>query len=289
MQSAKSFLASAEKVAFDIDHREKIKFNISRYDSAVEKGKSRYRDIELAKLRAARIKRKVVDNLPGLLLQFERSITKNGAKVYWAENATDAVKIAVHFARDANAKTLVKSKSMITEEIELNDHLEKNGIESIETDLGEFIVQVAGEKPYHIVTPAMHKSKEDVAELFHKHFNTPVNSTPEEMTLFVRKYLRKKFLDADVGVNGANFLIAEEGAVAVTENEGNALLSASMPKLQIVIAGMEKILPSIDDLDLFWPLLAAHGTGQQITVYNNLFFGPRKKNHSLQQSFLWSA
>lgn len=278
MQSAKSFLASAEKVAFDIDHREKIKFNISRYDSAVEKGKSRYRDIELAKLRAARIKRKVVDNLPGLLLQFERSITKNGAKVYWAENATDAVKIAVHFARDANAKTLVKSKSMITEEIELNDHLEKNGIESIETDLGEFIVQVAGEKPYHIVTPAMHKSKEDVAELFHKHFNTPVNSTPEEMTLFVRKYLRKKFLDADVGVNGANFLIAEEGAVAVTENEGNALLSASMPKLQIVIAGMEKILPSIDDLDLFWPLLAAHGTGQQITVYNNLFFGPRKKN-----------
>jgi len=186
MHSAKSFLASAEKVAFDIGHREKIKFNISKYDSAVKKGKSRYRDLELAKFRAARIKREVVEKLPSFLLQFERSITKNGAKVYWAENAEDAVKIAVHFAREANAKTLVKSKSMITEEIELNDHLEKSGIESIETDLGEFIVQVAGEKPYHIVTPAMHKSKEDVAELFHKHFNTPVNSTPEELTLFVR-------------------------------------------------------------------------------------------------------
>jgi L-lactate dehydrogenase complex protein LldF len=116
-----------------------------------------------------------------------------------------------------------------------------------------------------------------VAELFHKHFDTPINSTPEELTLFVRKYLREKFLNADVGVNGANFLIAKEGAVAVTENEGNALLSASIPRLHIVIAGIEKILPSVDDLDLFWPLLAAHGTGQQITVYNNLFFGPAKE------------
>jgi L-lactate dehydrogenase complex protein LldF len=186
----------------------------------------------------------------------------------------------VHFAKEAGAKTLVKSKSMITEEIELNDHLEKNGIEAVETDLGEFIVQVAGERPYHIVTPAMHKSKEDVAELFHKHFDTPITSTPEELTLFVRKYLREKFLNADVGVNGANFLIAKEGAVAVTENEGNALLSASIPRLHIVIAGIEKILPSVDDLDLFWPLLAAHGTGQQCTVYNNLFFGPAKEGEN---------
>jgi L-lactate dehydrogenase complex protein LldF len=167
---------------------------------------------------------------------------------------------------------------MITEEIELNDHLENAGIETVETDLGEFIVQVAGEKPYHIVTPAMHKSKEDVACLFNEHFNTPIDLTPEQMTLFVRGYLRKKFISADVGVTGANFLIAKEGAVAVTENEGNALLSASMPKLHIVIAGIEKILPELKDLDLFWPLLAVHGTGQQITVYSNLFFGPKKQS-----------
>jgi len=276
--AAGKFLVEAENVAFDLEHRKKIRFNIGKYDSAVEKGKSRYKDFELAKLRAARVKREVVNNLPELLQQFETSITKNGVEVFWAENAVDAVNVAVSFAKEAEAKTLVKSKSMITEEIELNDHLEKNGIEAVETDLGEFIVQVAGERPYHIVTPAMHKSKEDVAELFHKHFDTPLNSTPEELTLFVRKYLREKFLNADVGVNGANFLIAKEGAVAVTENEGNALLSGSMPKLHIVIAGIEKILPSIDDLDLFWPLLAAHGTGQQITVYNNLFFGPRKEN-----------
>ena len=278
MQSAKTFLSEAENVAFDVEHRKKIRFNIEKYDNAVEKGKSRYRDVELAKFRAARIKREVVENLPELLLQFEKSITGNGAKVFWADNAEDAVNIAIHFAKKINAKTLVKSKSMMTEEIEFNHHFEESGVEAIETDLGEFIVQVAGERPYHIVTPAMHKSKEDIAELFNEHFNTPEDSTPEELTLFVRNYLRKKFLDADVGVTGANFLIAKEGAVAVTENEGNALLSASMPKLHIVIAGIEKVLPSVDDLDLFWPLLAVHGTGQQITVYNNLFFGPHKSN-----------
>ena len=274
----KSFLTAAEDVAFDIEHRDKIKFNIGKYNSAVEKGRHRYRNIEQAKLRAGRIKRTVLNNLPLLLTQFEKSITENGVKVYWAEDANDAVSIAVSETKKIGGKTLVKSKSMITEEIDLNESLEKQGIESIETDLGEFIVQVAGERPYHIVTPAMHKSKEDVAELFNKHFDTPGNSTPEELTLFVRKYLRKKFINADVGVTGANFLIAREGAVAVTENEGNALLSASMPRLHIVIAGIEKIIPSIDDLDVFWPLLAAHGTGQQMTVYNNLFFGPRKNN-----------
>ncbi len=276
--SVKLFLTAAEDVAFDIEHRDKIKFNIGKYNNAVEKGRHRYSNLEQAKLRAGRIKRKVLNNLPSLLTQFEKSITENGVKVYWAEDANDAVSIAVSETKKIGGKTLVKSKSMITEEIDFNESLEKQGIESIETDLGEFIVQVAGERPYHIVTPAMHKSKEDVAELFNKHFDTPDNSTPEELTLFVRKYLRKKFINADVGVTGANFLIAREGAVAVTENEGNALLSASMPRLHIVIAGIEKIIPSIDDLDIFWPLLAVHGTGQQMTVYNNLFFGSRKNS-----------
>jgi L-lactate dehydrogenase complex protein LldF len=276
--SVKSFLTAAEGVAFDIEHRDKIKFNIGKYNSAVEKGRNRYGNIELAKQRAGRIKREVLNNLPSLLIQFEKSITKNGARVYWADDSKDAVSIAISETEKIGGKTLVKSKSMITEEIDFNESLERQGIESIETDLGEFIVQVAGERPYHIVTPAMHKSKEDVAELFTKHFNTPNNLTPEELTLFVRKYLRKKFINADVGVNGANFLVAREGAVAVTENEGNALLSASMPRLHIVIAGIEKIIPNIDDLDIFWPLLAVHGTGQQMTVYNNLFFGPRKNS-----------
>ena len=166
---------------------------------------------------------------------------------------------------------------MTTEEIELNENLEKNHIESVETDLGEYIVQLAGEKPYHIVTPAMHKSKENVAELFNEKFDLPINSTPEEITYFVRKKLKDKFLNADAGITGANFLIADVGAIALTENEGNGFLSMSLPKIHIVIVGIEKIIPSINDLHLFWPLLAQHGTGQKLTVYNSVVLGPRQE------------
>jgi len=168
----------------------------------------------------------------------------------------------------------VKSKSMISEEIELNDALEKSGIESVETDLGEYIVQLAGEKPYHIVTPAMHKSKEDIAALFHEKFGISENSTPEEITRFVRQKLRKKFVEAGAGITGANFLIADTGSIALTENEGNGMMTFSFPKIHIVIAGIERIIPSFRDLQLFWPLLASHGTGQHITVYNSIVSGP---------------
>ena len=164
---------------------------------------------------------------------------------------------------------------MVTEEITLNENLEKKKTEAIETDLGEYIVQLAGEKPYHILTPAMHKSKEDISELFHKKFKTPVDSTPKDITNFVRQRLREKFLEADAGISGANFLIADTGSIALTENEGNGLMSVSFPKLHIVIAGIEKIIPSINDLDLFWPLLGTYGTGQNITVYNTVISGPK--------------
>lgn len=150
------------------------------------------------------------------------------------------------------------------------------GCESVETDLGEFIVQLAGEKPYHIVTPAMHKSKDDIAKLFNEKFNLPITSTPEEMTNYVRGVLREKYTRADIGVTGANFLIADTGAIALTENEGNGVMSTSFPKVHIAIAGIEKIIPSLKDLGLYWPLLAALGTGQQITNYSTVFTGPRK-------------
>jgi L-lactate dehydrogenase complex protein LldF len=274
--SKKEFLKTSDVIAYDHVHRDKLRYNIGKYNDAYERGKKRYLKFENAKQQAACIKRKALANLPALLTQFESSITKNGAKVLWAHDARDAIQIISQLLCDRQATQLVKSKSMTTEELHLNEALLEIGVESIETDLGEFIVQVADERPYHIVTPAMHKSKEDVAELFHRHFNTSEKATPEQLTKFVRKYLREKYITADVGVNGANFLIAREGAVAVTENEGNALLSGSFPKTHIVIAGIEKVIPSLDDLGLLWPLLAAHGTGQQMTVYNNLFFGPSK-------------
>lgn len=169
---------------------------------------------------------------------------------------------------------------MVTEEIHLNDFLEKNNIESVETDLGEYIQQLDGEPPYHIVTPAMHKSKEDVARLFTDKLGTQPNLTPEQLTLVARDKLREKYIKAEIGITGANFIIADIGAIAVTENEGNARLSCSMPKTHIVIAGIEKVIPSMTDLALFWPLLSTFGTGQRITVYNTIVTGPRQENES---------
>ena len=165
---------------------------------------------------------------------------------------------------------------MVTEEIHLNKFLEQNNIESVETDLGEYIQQLDGEPPYHIVTPAMHKSKEDVAKLFYEKLNSKPNLTPEELTLVAREKLREKYVQAEIGITGANFIIADTGSIAVTENEGNARLSSAFPKTHIAITGIEKIIPSFTDLGLFWPLLATYGTGQTITVYNSVISGPRQ-------------
>lgn len=269
------FLIDSEVKAFDLEHRKKLKFNIGRYDAAVVKGKLQYSNLELAKERAARIKRNVVNNLEEYLIEFESNFTKNGGKIIWADDASEAVKQILDILKKRDTKKVVKSKSMVTEEIELNKHLIANGIESLETDLGEYIVQLDNDRPYHIVTPAMHKSKEDIADLFHKKFNTDEKATPEELTLFVRKLLRNKYLEADVGITGANFLVADVGGIALTENEGNGVLTMSIPKVHIAITGYEKIIPSIKDLDLFWSLLSTHGTGQKITVYNSVITGPK--------------
>jgi L-lactate dehydrogenase complex protein LldF len=244
----------------------------------VEKGKMRYRNMELARDRASYLKSKVIANLADYLEEFEKNATKNGIEVIWARDGKEAVDNIFEILKNSQVKSVVKTKSIISEELELNENLEEKGIKPVETDLGEFIVQVAGEKPYHILTPAMHKSKEDVAKLFHEKFETPPESTPEELTRFVRKKLREKFISAGAGITGANFLVADTGSIALTENEGNGMMSVSFPKIHIVISGIEKIIPSVKDLPLFLPLLAAKGTGQQVTVYNSLLSGPRKEN-----------
>ena len=268
------------KVPFDLEHRRKIKFNISRYDLKVPEGKKQYKYLELAKKRAAFLKYKAINDIDRYLLEFEANFIQKGGKVIWANDANEAVKEINKILTKHSARTIVKSKSMITEEIDFNEEMHKSKRESLETDLGEFIVQVAGEKPYHIITPIMHKSKEDVAELFSKKYDLTPNSSPEEITAFVRKLLREKFVNADAGITGVNFLVADTGSVCVTENEGNALMSVSFPKVHIAIAGIEKIIPSLEDLDLYWSLLSTFGTGQNITVYNNIISGPRQENET---------
>ncbi|MBK8364380.1 MAG: iron-sulfur cluster-binding protein [Bacteroidetes bacterium] len=273
---SEQFLIDAEDRVFNKEHRRKLAFNILQYDKKVVDGKLQYDDFETARQRAAMLKWKVMENLDKYLTEFESNFSKRGGKVIWAQDADEAISEMMRIMKHAKAKTVVKAKSMTTEEIHVNEALTAENIESLETDLGEFIVQLRNESPYHIVTPAMHLSKEDVAKTFNEKFKLPLTSTPKEITAFVREKLREKYQIADVGITGANFLIADSGSVCVTENEGNALMSIAFPKIQIAIVGIEKIIPTLTDLDLFWPLLATHGTGQNITVYNSISTGPRQ-------------
>lgn len=275
-KNAATFIAKSTIKAADLEHRRKINFNIGKYNAAVPKGKLQFTDMQLVREKAKNVKWRAIENLDAYLELFERKITQNGAQVIWAETSDDALQSIAEICEATNCKTVVKSKSMVTEEIHLNAFLETKGIESIETDLGEYIQQLDGEPPYHIITPAMHKNKDDVAKLFHNKLGTPRNLTPEQLTLVARNNLRQKYIQAEVGITGANFILADIGGIAITENEGNARLSCAFPKTHIVIVGIEKVLPSVNDLALFWPLLSTYGTGQKVTVYNSVVTGPRK-------------
>lgn len=279
-KTAEKFVENSAQKSFDVSHRGIINYNIGKYDLAVERGLSRLVNLEFAKKKGHQIKWKVMENLDKLLPEFETNFQKNGGKVLWANDVDEANKEILNILQKVNAKSVIKSKSMVTEEIHLNEFLEKNGVESLESDLGEYIVQLLEQKPYHIVTPAMHLSKEDIAKLFHEKFGTPIDATPQTLTLKARELLRDKYLSADVGITGANFLIADTGSIAITENEGNARLTTTFPKIHIAIVGIEKLIPSVSDLDLFWPMLSTHGTGQNLTVYNSIISGPRKENET---------
>ncbi len=274
MSNSKIFLNNAKEKSSDLKHRLKINFNISQYDKSVEKGKHQFSNIELARKKAKNRKWLAIENLDQYLEAFEANFIGRGGKVIWAEDADQAIEEILHIAKVNKVSSVVKSKSMATEEIELNHHLEKNGIEAVETDLGEYIVQLAGEKPYHIVTPAMHKSKEDVQVLFNEKLGTSPDLNPTELTAEACKRLRSKYRQAEIGITGANFIIADTGSIAITENEGNGRLSMAFPKIHIAIVGIDKIIPSIKDLEFYWPLLSTFGTGQKLTVYNNIISGP---------------
>ena len=274
--TAANFNARSTIKAEDLDHRNKINFNIGRYNTAVPQGKQQFAELNLARERAKNTKWRALETLDQQLEEFEANFTRRGGRVIWAENTKQALAEILTICKEKKCRTIVKSKSMVTEELKLNHFLEENNIESVETDLGEYIQQLDGEPPYHIVTPAMHKSKEDVAKLFYEKLNTKPNLTPEQLTLVARDKLRKKYVQAEIGITGANFIISDIGGIAVTENEGNARLCAAFPKTHIVIAGLEKVIPSLTDLGLFWPLLATFGTGQRVTVYNTIITGPRQ-------------
>lgn len=226
---------------------------------------------------ASQIKLHTISNLAQYLEQFEQNAQQLGVKVHWASNAAEHNEIVLKLLQEHEVKKLVKSKSMLTEECHLNPYLERHGIEVIDTDLGERIVQLREETPSHIVLPAIHIKKEEVGETFHKHLKTEEGaSDPGYLTEAARQHLREQFLTADAGLTGVNFGIAETGGVVVCTNEGNADLGTALPKLHIASMGIEKLIPKPEHLGVFTRLLARSATGQPITTYTSHFHGPRE-------------
>ncbi|MCL4246230.1 MAG: lactate utilization protein, partial [Candidatus Dadabacteria bacterium] len=228
--------------------------------------------------RAREIKKHTIARLDEYLLELEINVRKAGGHVHWARDAEEARKIIIDIARRNGVTSVVKSKSMATEEIELNEGLEAAGIRAVETDLGEYIIQLAGEHPSHIIAPAIHKTRQDISELFAEKLGVPYLSEPEELTKVARERLRGEFLGAGMGVSGANFGVAETGTIVIVENEGNARLTTTVPRIHVALMGIEKLLPRFGDLSLFLPLLVRSATGQKTSTYISLITGPRREN-----------
>ena len=274
--AAQEFLRKAIVKSADLEHRAIIQRGIASYDAAVAKGKLRFADWEAARDRCSAIKADAIANLAQYLTEFEQRIIERGGHVHWAENAEQANNYVVELARARNVKTVVKSKSMVTEEIHLAAALEKIGVTVWETDLGEFIVQLRKEPPYHIVTPAMHLSRHQIADLFRDKLGEDVeDADPVRLVAAASVALRRAFFSAEMGISGANFLVADSGMVAISTNEGNGRLTTSIPRIHVVVTGIEKIIPRMSDLAVLWPVLATSGTGQPITTYSTLIRGPR--------------
>ncbi len=233
-------------------------------------------DYQELRTQANAVKAHAIANLDYYLEEFERNVKAHGGHVAYCKDGTEVSDFVLGLAKERGSKLIVKSKSMTSEEVDLNERLEHHGLESVETDLGEYILQLAHEKPYHIVAPALHMTRYDVAGIFERELHIANETVPERQAQIARGVLRQKFLDADIGISGANFLVADSGAVTIIENEGNARLTTSAPKIHIAIAGIEKVIPRAQDLAVFLKLLARSATGQALSVYASFLSGPRR-------------
>jgi L-lactate dehydrogenase complex protein LldF len=233
-------------------------------------------DWEALRFHAREVKDHTLGRLAEYLEQFEANLIRQGAEVIWAEDGAQVAQFLRSLIRHKGVRRVVKSKTMLGEETRVNEALEQDGIEVVETDLGEYIVQLCGEAPFHIVTPAMHKSRQEVADLFAERFGMARTEDVAELTATARRVLRDRFLQAELGITGANFGIAETGTIVIVENEGNARLTVSLPRIHVVLMGIEKLLPRLADLPVFLKLLTRSATGQRISSYVNLVSGPRQ-------------
>jgi L-lactate dehydrogenase complex protein LldF len=272
----RQFKEQAQLLTHDLRHRQLIQTALRNYEVVRDKTRAAFQDWSAARQAAAETKWEAINHLDQYLVEFAAKLEARGTKVHWASTGQQARDIILGIIRQNNARSIIKSKAMTSEEIHLNEALEHAGFNVVESDLGEFIVQLRKEHPYHIVFPAMHLTRGEISDLFARELGSPATQSPEELTMIARRVLRQKYITADIGFTGANFAVAETGMISITENEGNARLTAALPKVMVTLLGIEKILPRLEDLALFLPMLATIGTGQALTCYNSFYSGPRQ-------------
>lgn len=272
----KQFQRDADQVTADFDYRMWMQSALAGYARTRAGTESRFTDWQAARAAAADIKWDAIEHLDEHLARFADQLEARGTRVYWASDAAEARAYIVQVLREHGATNIIKSKTMTSEEIHLNDLLVKEGFTVDESDLGEFIVQLREEGPYHFVFPAMHLNRDEISRIFEEKLGSEPTRDPERLTMIARQVMREKYLAADVGISGANFGVAETGMISITENEGNARLATALPKVHIALMGIEKIVPKLEDLALLLPMLATAGTGQTLTGYNSMIGGPRQ-------------
>jgi L-lactate dehydrogenase complex protein LldF len=274
--STKTFRARIRKSLADRNLQSALDGNAERRTVGRLKAFSTVPDFQERRQRAHAIKADVVAHLDEYLSRFITKVTRNGIRVHRAADAQEAIRIFLQIAREHDAKLVAKSKSMVSEEINFNHALEAAGLQVVETDLGEYIVQLRGERPSHILTPAVHLTRAQVGQLFHEKLGTPYTEDIPEMVATARRVLRQVFLTADIGVSGANFGVAETGTICLVTNEGNGRMVTSLPKVHVALMGIERLVPTLDDLALFLSLLPRSGTGQKLSAYTSLIHSPKR-------------
>lgn len=275
--ASSQFKQDATRVSGDDDRRALIHTGMQKYEASRGVRQAGFHDWQSARQTAADIKWDAINHLDKYLVEFADKLEANGTKVHWASDAQQAREIILNIVKEKGARSIVKSKVMTGEEIHINQALEKEGYDVVESDLGEYIVQLRNEEPYHFVFPAMHLARGEISDLFERELGTAPTDNPEELTMIARRVIRDKYITADIGISGANFGIAETGMISITENEGNARLTCALPKVHISLMGIEKVLPKLRDLALFLPMLATAGAGQALTGYNSMYSGPRRE------------
>ncbi|SDT85963.1 L-lactate dehydrogenase complex protein LldF [Verrucomicrobium sp. GAS474] len=272
----KIFRHDIRETTADVPRRTFVRRALSGYFAKRYLIQDAYADWQAARSVASAVKFNAVNHLAEHLETFTKQAEARGTKVFFASNGKQARDYVSALCREKGVRSIVKAKTMTGEEIHLNEALEHEGYRVVESDLGEFIVQLRKEAPYHFVFPCMHLKREEIRETFEKSIGGITSDEPEALTMVARRVLRQEFVKADLGISGGNFLVAETGQVSITENEGNARLTCALPRIHVALVGIEKVVPRFEDLALFLPMLGTAGAGQNLTGYNTLYSGPRQ-------------